>query len=118
MRNIFIGIVMAFAIGTSTAYAENPDYLPGEVPILFVQKCKTCHGKDGRATKIGLKKGSPSDIFEAVSGKSVDEIEEIILNGVVKDGKKKMPAYKNKLTKEEIREIAESLMLFSKYTSR
>ena len=54
MRNIFIGIVMTFAIGMSTAYAENPDYLPGEVPILFVQKCKTCHGKDGRATKIAI----------------------------------------------------------------
>ena len=118
MRNIFIGIILTFTIGASTAYAENPDYLPGETPILFVKKCKSCQGKDGRATKSGLRRGAPLNIFKAVRGKSADEIQEVIFNGVFKDGKKKMPAYKNKLTEKEINEITKSLMLFSKYTNK
>lgn len=74
--------------------------------------CKKCHGSDGTATKIGLRFKSPENIYEAMKGKSVEEI----LIGI-REGKNKMPSFKKKLTEEEMKELAlyiESLPLVMK----
>ena len=82
-----------------------------EVPAVFVKKCKSCHGKDGNATKAGLRRGSPANLFEASHGKSKEELERVIKDGVfTPEGKKKMPPYKNKLNEGEIQEIIQYIL--------
>jgi len=99
MRNIFFGIILIGLLPPSLMVAKEP-------PPIFMKKCKTCHGTKGVATKVGLKRGAPPDLFKAVHSQSIEEIKDIILNGVfMREGKKKMPAYKNKLTVQEVDEI-------------
>ncbi len=65
---------------------------------LFQQKCAACHGKDGTPTAAGAKMGAP-DL------KKVKEPEEKLVAEIT-NGKNKMPAYKAKLTKEQIDALA------------
>ena len=82
-----------------------------EAPVVFVKKCKSCHGKDGTATKAGLRRGSPPNLFEASRDKSKEDLERIIKDGVFSpEGKKKMPPYKNKLNEGEIQEIIQYIL--------
>jgi len=99
MRSIFFGIILTSLLSPSLMVAKEP-------PPIFVKKCKTCHGINGVATKAGLKRGAPPDLFKALRGQNVEEVKGIILDGVyTPEGKKKMPSYKNKLTMQEINEI-------------
>jgi len=99
MRNIFCGIILIGLLSPSLGAAKEP-------PSVFVKKCKTCHGTNGVATKVGFKRGAPADLFKAVHSQGIEEIKDTILNGAfTPEGKKKMPAYKNKLTVQEIDEI-------------
>ena len=99
MRSIFFGMVLTSLLFPSLMAAKEP-------PSIFVKKCKTCHGTNGVATRAGLKRGAPADLFRAVHSQSTEEIKDTILNGALTpEGKKKMPAYKNKLTVQEIDEI-------------
>ena len=65
---------------------------------LFSQKCAVCHGKDGKGTPAGLKMGA-KDL--STLKLSHDEIVKDIANG---EGK--MPAFKGKLTDEQIQSLA------------
>ena len=99
MRNIFCGIILIGLLSPSLGVTKEP-------PPIFVKKCKTCHGTNGVATKVGLKRGAPPDLFKAAHAQSIKEVKDTILNGALTpEGKKKMPAYKNKLTVQEIDEI-------------
>jgi len=73
---------------------------------LYKKKCKTCHGADGTRTKAGEKKGAPEKLGAAAKSKSIDHIKKTIANGVVKDGKKKMPGYAKKWSDAEIEAVA------------
>lgn len=89
------------ALWAGAAEAEAPKS-PAE---LFVAKCSKCHGKDGKGNdkvlKL-LKTDLPSlDLTDADSQAKKDE-EHL---KVVTDGVKKMPAYKEKLTEAEIKEL-------------
>jgi cytochrome c553 len=61
------------------------------------EQCSECHGSDGTATEHGLTVGTPENLFVSVGSKSVAAIVDIVTNG-----QKKMPAFKDKLNKEEI----------------
>ena len=93
MKKLFI-IMMLWSL---PVYAEEPK----TVRQNWNKYCKKCHGADGDATKIGLRLKSPENIYEAMKGKTVDEIVESI-----REGKNKMPGFKKKLSKQEIEELA------------
>jgi len=93
MKKLFI-IMMLWSL---PVYAEEPK----TVRQNWNKYCKKCHGADGAATKIGLRLKSPENIYEAMKGKTVEEIFEAI-----RDGKNKMPGFKKKLSKQEIEELA------------
>tara|TARA_B100000085_G_C18211911_1_gene378041 strand:- start:14 stop:409 length:396 start_codon:yes stop_codon:yes gene_type:complete len=93
MKKLFI-IMMLWSF---SAHAEEPR----TVNQNWSKYCKKCHGADGVATKIGLRLKSPENIYEAMKGKTVEEIIESI-----REGKNKMPGFKKKLSKQEIEELA------------
>jgi cytochrome c6 len=65
---------------------------------LFAQKCASCHGKDGKPSAIGQKMGA-KDL-------SATKLSEKELVTVISGGKGKMPAYKEKLTDDQIASLA------------
>jgi cytochrome c6 len=65
---------------------------------LFAQKCASCHGKDGKPSAVGQKMGA-KDLSSLKA--SEKEIATTITNG-----KGKMPAYKDKLTEDQINSLA------------
>jgi mono/diheme cytochrome c family protein len=86
-------IASAFFIG-STAYSLGAD---GAVADVYKSKCQGCHGADGRASAIGKKLGARDFHDPEVVKASKAELLKIIM-----DGKGKMPAYKGKLTREQM----------------
>jgi cytochrome c6 len=66
---------------------------------IYASKCASCHGKDGKGTSVGLKMGA-KDL-----AKEMDEpLKELVED--IEKGEKKMPAFKGKLTPEEIEAVA------------
>lgn len=68
---------------------------------LYKSKCQGCHGADGKASAIGKKMGAKD-----FSDPDVAKLTEADLIKVTADGKNKMPAYKGKLTDDQIKELA------------
>ncbi|MDR4506714.1 MAG: c-type cytochrome [Candidatus Brocadiaceae bacterium] len=85
---------------SSSAYGKEGESVNAKK--IFEYKCKTCHGSDGKGTKRGqaLKSQDLSDP-EWQASRTDKEILETITNG-----KNKMPAWKERLTPEEIEALA------------
>ena len=85
---------------TTGKKADGPKADIGAGKTVYLKKCKSCHGADGKGdTKIGKKVDIPS---LAGTKMSKSKIKGVIENGV-KDTK--MKAYKSKLSAEEIDNI-------------
>jgi cytochrome c6 len=68
--------------------------------VTYAARCAVCHGKDG--VPKGFAKGSPAFNDEGwKKGASLEAIEK-----VVAEGRKRMPAFGNKLTPEEIKAVS------------
>ncbi|HEX6160307.1 MAG TPA: cytochrome c [Thermoanaerobaculia bacterium] len=75
---------------------------------IFKSKCAMCHGADGRGqTGMGKSMGL-RDLGSAAVQKQTDPQ----LAKITADGKGKMPAYKNKLSAEEIEAVVKHLRTF------
>ena len=66
----------------------------------YKARCKVCHGDDGVPKSFA--KGSPA--FNDQAWKEATSMETI--EKVVGEGRKKMPAFQNKLTPEEIKAVS------------
>ncbi|PYY04765.1 MAG: cytochrome C [Acidobacteria bacterium] len=71
------------------------------VQDLYKSKCQGCHGADGKATAIGKKLGAKD-----FQDPDVAKLTEADLAKVTEEGKNKMPAYKGKLTEDQIKALA------------
>jgi mono/diheme cytochrome c family protein len=82
----------------------------GDAPATFKAKCAACHGDDGKgATPAGQKLGA-HDFTSPDAAKMTDaELIEII-----KQGKNKMPAYGDKLSDQEIKDLVAYIRKFAK----
>ncbi len=98
-------IVLAFAFVGSMSLATGAR--ADETADLYVKKCATCHGRDGKGQTIMGKKLSIKDLTDPkVQGEVTDaQIEDQIKNGVKdKDtGKDRMTAFKDKLTDDQVK---------------
>ena len=66
---------------------------------LFDAKCAMCHGKDGRGTKFGKEKGTPDFTnYEWQKSHTDEQIKDAVANGRGKS----MPAWKSRLSADEI----------------
>ena len=76
---------------------------------LYVKKCATCHGRDGKGQTVMGKKLNIKDLTnpEVMSKVTDEQIEDQIKNGV-KDpatGKDRMLSFKDKLTEDQIKAL-------------
>lgn len=69
---------------------------------LYKSKCQACHGSDGKATTIGKRLGAKD-----FQDPEVTKLSETDLVKVTEEGKNKMPAYKGKLSDDQIKSLAE-----------
>ena len=85
---------LAVALGTAAGAARADG-----AAALFEKKCATCHGKDGKGqTKMGEKMGIKD--FAASTGSAAD------LEKTIAEGRGKMPAFKGKISDDEIKSVA------------
>jgi mono/diheme cytochrome c family protein len=70
-------------------------------PALFKAKCAACHGPDGKGQVPMGKTLGARDLTSADVQKQTDaELTEVVIKG-----RKKMPAYETKLSKEQITQL-------------
>ena len=100
-------LLLSLCLATAAQAAESP-------AELWMQKCKSCHGPDGKAqTRMG-EKHSIADMSqpEWQQKRTDDQIREVISEGSSRD--KKMKPYKDKLTPEQIDSLVHYIRTFKK----
>jgi cytochrome c oxidase cbb3-type subunit 3 len=103
-------IVLATFISFKFSLAAEVSMPPDGVE-LFASKCAKCHGQDGRGTPKYLKKGQ-KDFTDAQWQKSRTDAQ---LTKAVVEGKGDfMPAWKDKLSAEEIKALVGQIRAFGK----
>ena len=68
---------------------------------IFQEQCVGCHGSDGRAATDMGKQLKAADLTSA----DVQQQSDSALTKIVKDGQKKMPAFKGKLDDDDIKAV-------------
>jgi cytochrome c6 len=86
-------IVGAFALCASPAARAD------DSAALFKSKCAACHGADGKGDTAMGKTFKLRDLASA----DVQKQSDADLTGIITNGKDKMPAYKGKLTDDQIK---------------
>lgn len=90
-----------FLLGVGIAlFVVNASAADAAAASLYKSKCQSCHGADGKATAIGKKLGARDFQDSDVAKMSEEELAKI-----TSAGKNKMPAYKGKLTDDQIKEL-------------
>jgi len=96
MRLFQVGAVLAVVALCLTGAARAQE----DGKILYETKCAMCHGKSGVAKPAA----QPSKNFDDPSFQNAWGVDAIVK--ITTDGKGKMPAYRTKLTPEQIRAVA------------
>ena len=92
---VLLFIVPVLSLTLSTRAADDP-------AALFKAKCAACHGPDGSgATPTGKAMGTPDLRSDEVQKQTDAQLIESTANGKGK----KMPAYKGKLTDDQIKQL-------------
>ena len=90
-------LVLGFAIVFTAITSSAADQTAQD---LYKSKCQGCHGPAGKATAMGKKLGAKDFQDPAVASASKADWVKITTNG-----QGKMPAYKGKLTDEQISDL-------------
>jgi mono/diheme cytochrome c family protein len=95
MRTVFraslVVLAIAFAMSISAFAAD-------ATADVFKSKCASCHGADGKGDTPAGKKMNVKDL----ASDDVQKQSDADLAGVIEKGKKPMPGYEGKVTKEQI----------------
>ncbi len=110
-------LLLAAIIVSSYAFATSGSTSPAAITIVadgnavYASKCGTCHGKDGRGIPNWRSKGQP-DFTDAKWQKSKSDAQ---ISDATKNGKGKyMPAFKTKLSDDEITAVVARIRAFGK----
>lgn len=77
---------------------------------LFKAKCASCHGADGKAeTAVGK-----TMKIKPFADAEVKKMTDADLTSTIENGKNKMPAFKGKLTPEEVGALVKQIRAFQK----
>jgi|ERR1039457_6930093 cytochrome c6 len=100
MRLLTVAIIIAFAVAApSFGQSDNKNANKGQE--IFQEQCVGCHGPDGHAqTDMGKKVGAADLTSDAVQHQGDSQLEK-----VVKNGKKKMPSFGEKLSDDDIHAV-------------
>ena len=92
-------IISSYALTTGASLNYSPAYPAADGNTVYSAKCAICHGKDGRGTPNWRAKGQP-DFSDAKWQQSRTDAQ---ISDATKNGKGKyMPAFKGKISDEEI----------------
>ncbi len=93
MKSMFrpLLLVMTVAFGLSTCFAA-------DAAADYKAKCATCHGPDGKGDTAMGKSMKVKDLASADVQKQADAD----ITTIIEKGKKPMPGYEGKLTKDQI----------------
>ena len=97
-KHLELFFLMLFPFCLSAATGVTADANEGEAT--YKARCKVCHGEDG--VPKSFTKGSPA--FNDQAWKEATSVEAI--EKVVAEGRKRMPAFQNKLTPKEIKAVS------------
>ena len=94
-------VAMSFPpiVGKLTTSAAHSQPAPA---VLYAKNCASCHGKDGRARTFKAKFNHARDLTDALWQ---DEVSDERLFNSIMNGKKKMPAYRKKLTEAQVNSL-------------
>jgi mono/diheme cytochrome c family protein len=100
--------VIAIALAALVAQTPSPT---SEAQEIFQQRCKLCHGEDGRGkTRKGKEYKVPNFTSKKFQKRETDdEIKDAIANGIPKT---KMKGFKDKLTPEQIDALVKYVRAF------
>lgn len=87
----------------------------GDAAAIYAKSCASCHGKDGTgATKMGKKSGARD--YTTAEGQKWTDAEGVkaILDGVTKDGKKKMKGFTGKVSEADAKALVAYIRKFKK----
>jgi cytochrome c6 len=93
----FGALVFAMAIGLMFAMPAKAD----DAAAIFKAKCAGCHGADGKGDTSMGKVFKLRDLGSA----DVQKQSDADLTGIITNGKEKMPAFKGKLTDDQIKQV-------------
>ena len=88
------GLTIAALLATSLACNL---FAADDAQDIYKAKCQMCHGPNGETTAVGKSMGA-----RPFSDPDVVKMSDADLASITSDGKKKMPAYKGKLTGDQI----------------
>jgi len=97
------------AVDSSTPPAVNI-LMPADGSALYASKCVICHGRNGAGTPALRAKGQP-DLSSSEWHKSHSD-EQIASR--IRDGKGKMPGFKNKLSEDDVRALVKQVRTLRK----
>ncbi len=89
---------LVLVLGMLLILASVPALIAAEAPAVFKAKCAACHGADATGQTTVGKTMKIRDFHSAEVQKQSDEE----LTKIIEGGKGKMPAFKGKLTNEEV----------------
>jgi cytochrome c6 len=105
---LILGIALSSLLFTSKMLADGAE--------VYAQKCKMCHGADGKGhTKIGAK-NHIKDLTDAAYQKTFSDSEaiKVLTDGMIVDGAKKMNPFNEKLSGDEIKSVVAYVRTLSK----
>ncbi len=92
---------LVLTLGILLVLAAMPSLFAAEAPAVFKAKCAACHGADATGqTAVG--KTMKIRNFHSAEVQKQSDAE---LTKIITDGKGKMPAFKGKLTNEEVTSV-------------
>jgi mono/diheme cytochrome c family protein len=102
-RTVLLFAIVAMMLAPLAAFAADG-------AAVYKAKCATCHGPDGKGeTSIGK-----SMKLRSLGSADVQKATDADLPKVISDGKGKMPAYKGKLSDDEIKGVVAFLRSLKK----
>jgi mono/diheme cytochrome c family protein len=102
LASLAVALACVAVVATVAARSQGHGKTPTSInpAVTFEKSCATCHGKDGRANTLKSKHHFHArDLTDAKW--QADTTDERIFN-TIENGKGKMPAFKAKLTNEQI----------------
>src|SRR5215813_2286439 len=110
---LFSAIIVSVYTVSINGFTNQPSstLLVADGNALYAAKCATCHGKDGRGTPNWRSKGQP-DFTDKNWQKAHTDAQ---ITDATKNGKGKfMPAFKSKMSDEEIAAVTARIRAFGK----
>jgi cytochrome c6 len=96
-------LAVAFALSTQTFAADS-------AADVYKSKCASCHGAEGKGDTAMGKSLKLKDL----ASDDVQKMSDADLYGVIEKGKKPMPAYEGKLTKDQMNDLVKWIRTLKK----